>query len=146
MTGWGAHPARTDHRVYRSVALNCGAMPVYAAAMLRPRISLQRPWSFTRGCQVFTLCMVWKINYAQLTFKLPLKWITMQKQIRYGIFFSCLGVAAGFAIGFPIINLLPYEQRGYIGVPLILVLCIGLAVAGGILGVRIAGPEFPDED
>jgi hypothetical protein len=70
----------------------------------------------------------------------------MQKQIRYGIIFSCIGIALGFAIGFPIINQLPYEKRGYIGVPVMLVICIGLGVIGGIAGVKIAGPEFPGNE
>lgn len=71
----------------------------------------------------------------------------MQKQVKYGILFSCTGVAAGLAIGFPVVNQLPYEKRGYIGVPVMLFICIGLGVAGAIIGVKIAGPEFPrDED
>lgn len=70
----------------------------------------------------------------------------MQKQVTYGIIFSCIGIAMGFAIGFPVINQLPYEKRGYIGVPVMLAICIGLGVAGAIIGVKIAGPEFPEED
>jgi hypothetical protein len=70
----------------------------------------------------------------------------MQKQINYGILFSCIGIALGFGVGFPIINQLPFEKRGYIGVPLMLALCIGLGVVGGIAGVKIAGKEFPDEE
>ena len=70
----------------------------------------------------------------------------MQKQINYGILFSCLGIGLGFAVGFPIINRLPYEKRGYIGVPLMLFLCIVLGVMGAIAGVKIAGKKFSDED
>jgi hypothetical protein len=70
----------------------------------------------------------------------------MQKQIVYGIVFSCIGIALGFAIGFPIINQLPYEKRGYIGVPVMLGICIGLGVVGAIAGVKIAGPEFREDD
>ena len=70
----------------------------------------------------------------------------MQKQVLYGIVFSCIGIALGFAIGFPIINKLPYEKRGYIGLPLMLAVCIGLGVIGAIAGVKIAETEFPDEE
>ena len=69
----------------------------------------------------------------------------MQRQIRYGIIGCCIGIALGFAIGFPIINRLPYEKRGYIGVPLMMGIVLALCVAGGITGVKIAGPEFPEE-
>ena len=70
----------------------------------------------------------------------------MKKQVAYGIVFSCVGIGLGFAIGFPIINQFPYEKRGYIGVPLMLALCIGLGVIGAIAGVKIAGPEFPEDE
>jgi hypothetical protein len=70
----------------------------------------------------------------------------MRKQIVYGITCSCIGIALGFAIGFAIFYQLPYEKRGYIGVPMMLGVCIGLGVIGAVIGVKIAGPEFPGEE
>lgn len=63
----------------------------------------------------------------------------VQKKITYGILFSCIGIALGFAVGFPVIYQVPYEKRGYIGVPLMLCICIGLGVIGAVAGVKIAG-------
>ena len=70
----------------------------------------------------------------------------MDKQVGYGIIGCCIGIVAGFAIGFPIWYQLPYEKRGYIGVPMMLVIVLALCIVGGIIGVKIAGPEFPDDD
>ena len=61
----------------------------------------------------------------------------MNKKVSYGIICSCIGIALGFAVGFPVINQLPYEKRGYIGVPLMLVICIGLGVLGAAIGINI---------
>jgi hypothetical protein len=70
----------------------------------------------------------------------------MDKQILYGIFGCCIGIVVGFAVFFPIWYQLPLEKRGYIGVPMMLIIVIGLCTLGGILGVKKAGPEFPDDD
>lgn len=69
----------------------------------------------------------------------------MQKQVVYGIFFSCIGIGLGFAIGFSFINQLPFEKRGNIGVPVMLGICIVLGVIGAIAGIKIAGPESSEE-
>jgi hypothetical protein len=62
-----------------------------------------------------------------------------RKQIVYGTIASCLGIALGFAITFPIIFYwLPYEKRGYIGVPFALIVCIGLGFIAGAMGIRLA--------
>jgi hypothetical protein len=61
-----------------------------------------------------------------------------QKQINYGIIGCCTGTVVGFAIGFPIFFQLPYAKRGYIGVPLMLVVVLGCCIAGGVAGVRLA--------
>jgi len=42
----------------------------------------------------------------------------MDKQVSYGIIGCCIGIIAGFAVGFPIWYQLPFEKRGYIGVPM----------------------------
>ncbi len=59
-------------------------------------------------------------------------------QIFYGVAGCCIGIAIGFAIGFPIIFELPYEKRGYIGVPFILILTLAMCVLGGFIGVKKA--------
>ena len=58
-------------------------------------------------------------------------------QIVYGIIGCCVGIALGFAIGFPIFYLLPYEKRGYIGVPFMLMLNLTTCIVGGIIGVKM---------
>lgn len=70
----------------------------------------------------------------------------MDKKVSYGIIGCCIGIVAGFAIGFPIWYQLPLEKRGYIGVPMMLIIVIGLCILGGIIGVKKAGPEFPGVD
>lgn len=62
-----------------------------------------------------------------------------RKQIVYGIVVSCIGIALGFAITYPIIFwVLPYEKRGYIGVPLALIVTIALGFLGGAIGIKLA--------
>jgi len=70
----------------------------------------------------------------------------MEKQVSYGIIGCCIGIIAGFAVGFPIWYQLPFEKRGYIGVPMMLGIVITFCVLGGIIGVKKAGPEFPEDD
>lgn len=59
-------------------------------------------------------------------------------QIVYGIVGCCIGIVIGFAIGFPVIFELPYEKRGYIGVPFMLILTLATCVFGGFIGVKKA--------
>jgi hypothetical protein len=70
----------------------------------------------------------------------------MQKQISYGIIGCCIGIALGFVIGFPVWYQLPFEKRGYIGLPMMMVIVLALCIIGSIIGVKKAGPEFPEDD
>jgi hypothetical protein len=50
---------------------------------------------------------------------------------------SC--IILGFAITYPIIFLLlPYEKRGYIGLPFALIVILSLGFVGGAAGIRLA--------
>lgn len=59
-------------------------------------------------------------------------------KIVYGIVGCCVGIILGFAIGFPLFYLLPYEKRGNIGLPFMLLLNLTTCVIGGIIGVKMA--------
>ena len=60
-----------------------------------------------------------------------------RQQIVYGIVASC--IVLGFAITYPVIFLLlPYEKRGYIGVPFTLIVTLAFTFLGGAAGIRLA--------
>ena len=71
-----------------------------------------------------------------------------RKQIVYGITASCIGILLGFAITYPVIFLLlPYEKRGYIGLPFALIVILSLGFVGGAVGIKLAkrGEEEAEE-
>lgn len=68
-----------------------------------------------------------------------------QRQINYGIIGCCIGIAIGFAIGFPFFFQLPYEQRGYIGLPLMFAVVFSCCITGGVVAVRHARKKDKEE-